>query len=746
MAKIRTTRLKQGPLWIRAAATVAVLAFVSGCSNNPYRSGEAGEKTLFTSLLTAPNKLDPANSYYSHESTLLGQVYEPPLTYHYLKRPYEVEPLTAAEVPKPLYYDKNGDRIESENPPAEIVDKAVYTVNIKPGVMYQNHPCFATNSAGEYVYRDVSPKDIADYDYPSEFEHQGTRELMARDYVLQIRRLADPQLASPIYSTLKRYISGFGELHDEYAQMLADERAQRRKMVGATYNQQQNERENPIDFDYMKPECEGVEVVGRYSFRIVLKKKYPQILYWMCMNFFGAVPQEALDFYNQPAMIDREFDINHCPVGTGAYYIDEYRPNEIIDMRRNPNYHEAFYPSEGMPGDREAGLLDDAGKRLPFIDRLVFHIEKEEISHWNKFLQGYYDSSEIGADVFNQAIQIQSGSDAVLTDDMAERGIRLIKSVTTMFWYFQFNMQDPVVGGLDEDKIKLRRAISIALDYNEYLNIFRNGRGILANGPIPPGIFGHIPGKEGVNTYVDEWDPKMEQPTRKSIGYARRLMEEAGYPGGRGPDGKPLTIFYDHSQSGLPTFRSIFEWMRKRLELIGVRIVERSTDLSRHRQKLLDGAWQTGYGGWLADYPDPENFYFLYYGPNSKADYDGPNACNYSNPEFDAIFSKLNTMENTPERKALIEQALDVLQHDAPHVWQYYPELYMLCHEWYRNVKPHQMTRNTMRFRRIDPEMRVARQKKWNRSVYWPIVVMGLLAVVAIVPAGIRKYKRERGI
>lgn len=729
-----------------AAALLFALLFACGCDNNPYSPGETAEKTFFGSIEVPPSKLDPASSYYEHEGVILGQIYEAPLTYHYLKRPYEVVPLTAAELPKPVYYDDAGRVIEEENPPAERVHRAAYTVKIKPGIMYQNHPCFATNAAGEYVYRDVSPKEIADYDYPSEFAHQGTRELTARDYVLQARRLADPRLSSPIYSTLARYILDLRELHDQYQAMIDAERDRRRAAAGSGYNQQQDESQNPIELDYLQPECGGIELVDRYTFRVVLKKKYPQIRYWMCMHFFGPMPQEALDFYNQPAMMERQFNINRCPVGTGAYYIDAYHPNRVVKLQKNPNYHPAYYPAEGEPGDREAGLLKDAGKRVPFIDRLEFYVEKEHISQWNKFLQGYYDMSEITADVSDQAIQMQSHSDATLTEEMEERGIRLIKSVATMFRYLMFNMLDPVVGGLSEEKCKLRQAISIAIDNNEYLNIFFSGRGVLANGPIPPGIFGHIPGKKGINKYVHEWDPKMEEPVNRPIEDARELMREAGYPGGRSPDGKPLTLYYDHSKGGMPTFRSILDWMRKRLAMIGVRLRERQTELSRYRQKLLSGNWQVGSSGWLADYPDPENFLFLYYSANSKAVTGGANSSNYSNEVFDALFSDIETMRNRPARMDLIKQALDVLRHDAPTVWQYYEEEYLLCHEWYQNVKPHQMTDNTMRFRRIDPAMRVASQKEWNKPVYLPLAVFAIAIAAALVPAGIKKYKRERGL
>jgi oligopeptide transport system substrate-binding protein len=62
-------------------------------------------------------------------------------------------------------------------------------------------------------------------------------------------------------------------------------------------------------------------------------------------------------------------------------------------LSRNPNFHGQTYPCEGEAGDREAGLLDDCGKPLPFIDQAVFTREKEAIPYWNKFLQGYFDAS-----------------------------------------------------------------------------------------------------------------------------------------------------------------------------------------------------------------------------------------------------------------------------------------------------------------------------------------------------------------
>lgn len=740
------------PLWRIGTAGFGLLILLgAGCTNNPYREGETAEDTLFFPVNSEPTKLDPVAAYYSHEGEIIDQIYEPPFTYHYLKRPYEVIPLTAEAVPNPVYFDPAGELMADLDPPATEVGRAEYTIRIRRGVYYQNHPCFARDEAGELIYQDVSYDEIKAYDYPSKFPHQGTREATASDYALQIRRMADPRHVCPIYSTLDRYIEGFGELSQIYTDMLEEERSRRKDAAGANYNREQDEAANPIALDYFAADFPGCQVLDEFTYKLVLKRKYPQIRYWLCMHFFGPMAQEAIDFFRQPAMIRKHFSITRCPVGTGAYYLETYRPNEWIEFRANPNYHEDFYPSEGMPEDEESGLLADAGERLPFIKRQVFVMEKEAIPSWNKFIQGYYDLSKITVDVFDQAVDLQPGADAEVSGHMMERGITLETAVETWFWYMEFNQMDEVLGPQEGDseevkekKRKLRLAISIAQDSDEYKEIFLNGRGWVAHSPVPPGIFGFRHGREGMNPYVFDWDESRERPALKSIEAARQLMVEAGYPGGRGPDGQPLIIYYDHA-SITTSFRSIFEWNKERFALLGIRLKERQWDLSRLRQKFDQGDWQLTTGGWIADYPDPENFLFLFYGPNSKARFKGSNNINYASPAFDAVFAELESMENSPRRQELIDEALEILRRDAPAAWQYFPESYTLLHSWLKNFKPHQMSKNVMKYRRIDGAHRAEQQEAWNQPVVWPVLLLLGLVIATLVPGAVSIYRRERG-
>jgi ABC-type oligopeptide transport system substrate-binding subunit len=159
---------------------------------------------------------------------------------------------------------------------------------------------------------------------------------------------------------------------------------------------------------------------------------------------------------------------------------------------------------------------------------------------------------------------------------------------------------------------------------------------------------------------------------------------------------------------------------------------------------MREGTGQIFTWGWNADYPDPENFLFLLYGPNSKVDGGGENAANYANAEFDALFERMKNMDDGPERQALIDQMLDIARRDAPWVWGYYPKAFSLHHAWLGNLKPNLMANNTLKYRRLDPGVRERRRHEWNRPVLWPLWMIGGLLVAGALPAVITYRRRER--
>ncbi len=701
-----------------------LIGSLAGCSqpwNDPYPVADAESNVLYAAFTDRPKHLDPAQSYTEDEITFTAQIYEPPLQYHYLKRPYELIPGTLEQVPQPRFFDAQGREVPGDAP-VEAIAESVYELRLLRGIRYQPHPAFALDGEGRPLYlgRDISAGRQTVGDFPQ----TGSRELTADDYIYQIKRLALPRIHSPIFGMMADRIIGLRELGEAL---------------------QKAARDMPADawIDIDAYPLSGVEKVDRHALRIRIKGKYPQFLFWLAMPFFSPVPREVDRFFSQPGMAAKNLTLDWWPVGTGPFMLSENDPNRRMVLVRKTNFSgRQTYPCEGEEGDRAAGLLADCGKPLPLIDKAVFSREKEAIPYWNKFLQGYYDASGISSDSFDQAVRVNVGGDVALTDEMRDKGIRLLTSVKISTFYLGFNMLDPVVGGLNERATRLRQAISIAVDQEEYISIFQNGRGIAAQSPLPPGIFGYESGEAGLNSVVYDWvDGK---PRRKPVEVAKRLMVEAGYPNGRDEKtGEPLVVNLDTTGGGMGE-KSRLDWLTRQFGKIDVQLVIRSTDFNRFQDKIRKGNVQLYYLGWNADYPDPENFFFLLDGREGKVATGGENASNYANPEFDRLFAKMKSMDNTPERLRIIRAMNHILHHDAPWDFGLHPKSYTLAHRWLKNRKPSDVGNNILKYQRIDAVDRANARREWNRPVLWPLVIGLVVILLAIVPAFVGYRRRER--
>ena len=745
---------RRSPL-LAVTVLAAQLGWSACLSNSPYRDEEEdGQRVYYSAYYEAPKHLDPVISYSSGQYRFLSQIYEPPLQYHYLKRPYQLIPLTATGVPEPAHYDRDGALLPADAA-SDVVARAVYTIRLQPGIQFQPHPCFARDGGdgdGRYLYHDLDgrgadgqARELERFDDIGAFPVQGTRELTAADYVYQIKRMADPRLHCPLYSTMTKYIVGLEQLGDALAAELARIRADRQRRGGALHSQQADEREQPIWLDLDRFELPGARVLDRYTYQIELQRKYPQFVYWLAMPFFAPMPREADRFFAQAPLVRRNLSLDNRPVGTGPFQLERYVAQREITLVRNPHFHVEDYPSEGDPEDGASGLLDDAGQRLPFLDRIVFKLEKEAISRWGKFLQGYYETAGITTEVFDQVIEVGSEGSLDLSGDMEEKGIRLRKSVDPSTFYFAFNMNDPQVGGYSEDRRQLRQALSIALDIEEWIQIFVNGRAQPAHGPVPPGIFGHRSGKAGFNPVVYRWSEATGRPERRSLQEARDLLAAAGYAGGKDRDGKPLVIYFDTYWSG-PGAKARTDWLRKQFAKLAVDLQIRQTDYNRFNDKARQGNYQFLSWGWHADYPDPENFLFLLYGPNGKARYGGENFSNYDNPEFDRLFTQVESMANGDERQQLLGRLVEVAREDAPWIWGYHPLRFELFHEWLANTKPMSISYNIYKYFRVDPQRRQQRRQEWNEPVWWPLALIGVAIVLAAIPAVAAVRRRDREV
>jgi oligopeptide transport system substrate-binding protein len=698
---------------LRVGVVLFSVLFLVSCGkpwNNPYPRSQQGQNILYSSFEERPNHLDPGRSYASNEYTFIAQIYEPLLQYDYLQRPYKLTPLTATKLPEVKFYDSKGELLTAAADP-NAVDTSVYTLDIQPNIFYQPHPALAKAADGRFAYHSLSLDELADKNTLSDFPLTGSRVLKASDYVYQIKRLADPRVHCPILGVMRGYIVGL----DEYAN---------------TLSQQHKLGE---DVNLLDAPISGVKVLSDTRYQITIKGKYPQFLYWLSMPFFAPMPPEADAFYQQDGMKEKNLTLDWYPIGSGPYMLTENNPNRQMVLSRNPNFHGERYPQHGTAEDEANGLLKDAGKTMPFVDQVVFSLEKENIPYWSKFLQGYYDISGISSDSFDQAIQFSPQGDPKLTSKLDEKGIRLVTTVRSSIMYTGFNMLDPVVGGLTDQGKKLRQAISIAMDYEEYIAIFANGRGLPAQGPIPPGIFGYLPGQEGINPQVYTWQNGKAQ--RRPIAEAKRLLAEAGYPNGiDSATGKPLVLYLDATSGGVEDGARM-NWLRKQFAKLNIQLTIRATSYNRFQEKVREGLVQIFQWGWNADYPDPENLLFLLYGPNSKVGFNGENAANYDNPQFNALFDQMKNRENDAERQRLMNKILRLIREDAPWVWGFHPQSFALYHQWHKNSKPHMMANNTLKYVSVDVAQRQRLRAEWNPPILWPLWLLGGFVVLLLWPA-----------
>jgi oligopeptide transport system substrate-binding protein len=663
-----------------AALAIAAVVAAVACSNDPYPDADRDARVLYLSYAEAPKTLDPQVAYSVYDHEVLSNVYETALEYHYRKRPYEFIPGLVTAVPTPR---------------AEEGGRVAYRFELRPDVRFARDPCFALDGAG----------------------HEA-RVLVAGDFAFALARLADPRVGSPVVATFDK-IAGFAAFGERLTALRKDEPGFSKLRIDRQYA-----RAGPID---------GVRVLDGRSFEIVLDAPYPQILYWFAMPFTAPVPWEAVAFYDGRGGRPRFAEV---AVGTGPFRLVRYEKRRRITLARNPEWYgtlhpewhapAATYPAEGDADEGDPAAADLAGRPLPFVDRIEMRYEKELLSSFTKFLQGYYDESQIPKESFDTALR-----GGTLSPQMTARGMRLEQSVMLATYYVGFNMSDAVVGAPAGARGRaLRQAMSLAVDASEFLRVFLNGRGIPAQSPLPPGLFGY--------------DPSYRNPYRTvDFDRARALLAQAGYADGVDPaTGAALHLSFDTGDPSVQG-RLRYEFLVQAWRRLGLDVQIEATSYNQFQDKVRRGAYQIYFWGWVADYPDPENFLFLLWGPMGQTASGGPNSSNFADPRYDALFERMKNLPNDAERLALIGRMRALLEEECPWIPLFHPEDYALVQGWLHGVVPSGLVVPVAKYYAVDPAVRASRRAAWNAPVRWPAFALAGLGIALLVP-GVVTYLRER--
>ena len=326
---------------------------------------------------------------------------------------------------------------------------------------------------------------------------------------------------------------------------------------------------------------------------------------------------------------------------TGAYYLTEWRISHEMVFERNPIYRDK---------------VD--------IDEVRYMVVDDLSTQWLMFLSGEIDFlSSISRDNWDAVI----APDGTLVPELAARGMTLKASPSLSIYFIGFNMKDPVVG----PNRKLRQALNCAFNFPAWKK-FMNNRVLPCDGPLPIGMGGRLE-----TPFAYSYDEEK----------AKRLLAEAGYPGGIDPKtGRRLSLELAIGRA-TQDMREMAELLAAFYDRVGVELTAKYMTWEAFLSAMNEGRVQLFNTGWVGDYPDPENFLMLLHTKNAAP---GVNHGCYSNPEFDRAFEALDW-----------KKAQEIVREDCPWIFLYTPRIYSLHWNKLENYVSTDFNHGTVKYFRL---------------------------------------------
>jgi ABC-type transport system substrate-binding protein len=482
------------------------------------------------------------------------------------------------------------------------------------------------------------------------------RELIAADYVYSFKRLLDPKLRSYNVQILDRRLAG------------AKEAIAAASKTGK--------------FDYDGP-LEGVQAIDRYTLRLKLNFPSYDLLVDLISSSTAAVAREVVEAYGDPS----GWVMDH-PVGTGPYVVKQWRRGQQIVLEASPSFREVVFPESALPDDH-AIVAKMRGKKLPICGRVEINIIEESNPRLLAFEKGELDYIVVPTDLAPKVLDGEK-----LKREYVARGIMHGRGVQPSLVYTYFNMEDPVVGGYTPDKIALRRAISMAYNNADEINVIRLGQAMAATQPIPPGVVGYDPDLKGNASY--------------DVAGAKALLDKFGYVDRDGdgwrdlPDGKPLKLTLASDPSGI--YRQFDELWQKSMNSVGIRI-------DFIKQKFPDTlkmgvAGQLQMWGLANTLANDVGFGMLdlLYGPHKGMS----NLSRFDLPEFNKLYEEAERLPDGPKRTQLVRRMSSLVTAYAPWVLHTYRIENVVVQPWVLDYKYNTFDPHPWMYYDIDVEKRKA--------------------------------------
>lgn len=400
-----------------------------------------------------------------------------------------------------------------------------------------------------------------------------------------------------------------------------------------------------------KPESAvaGIQVPNDSTLQITLQQPTADFLERMALPFTAVFPKEAVDYYKN--------DILRHTVGTGPFYLKAMKDNETVILARNEKYWGK----------------DEFGNQLPYLDGVKVSFIKEDKTDMLEFLKGNFDLKyrlpfDMIDDILDENNQPKGEYKKYIFQNKPELSNQ----------FYGFLIPDKIFGNKD-----VRLAFNYAIDRTKIVDYSAKGEGI-------PAMYGFVPmGMPGYdNTLVKGYTFDLKK--------AKEYMAKAGYPNGKGFPKVTLEI-----NSGGGRNEKIAEAVQKMLmDNLNIQVDISQVVWAQHTNNVETGKTNFWRFGWVADYPDPDNFLNLFYGknvPKTFAEASYMNPTRYSNPQFDKLFEKAIATTNAAERNQLYVKLDQMIIDDAPVLLIYFSVNRRLLQPYVRNFENNPMEYRSLR-------------------------------------------------
>jgi ABC-type transport system substrate-binding protein len=306
---------------------------------------------------------------------------------------------------------------------------------------------------------------------------------------------------------------------------------------------------------------------------------------------------------------------------------------------------------------------------VPIVDRVEIQIIEEAQPRYLSFVNRQIDVLAVPQEFVPTATPA-----GVLAPHLRKKGVRSWRVLLPRVQLALFNLEHPLVGGLEPHKVALRRAIWLSLNVERFIRLGYRGQGISAQSILMPGTTGYDAAFHSEN---GEYSPARAKALLDLYGY----VDKDGDGWRETPDGKPLVIECATQPDGLN--RQLDELMKKDLDAIGVQAVFKSAKWPENLKAVRNGKFMMWRVGSSATVTDGQEVLQRLYGPQAGQG----NLARLKLPAFDKLYEQAQNMPDGAERNALLQQAAKLAIAYAPYKVFLFQYEDLVAHPWLQGYR-----------------------------------------------------------